>query len=414
MKWKNETEELFRQFLKKIPRLTKTLAGSAILKASEQRCEERGDSVVTTADLIVGIFRATPHVFLPRVRDNLESLGVEYRKHIDNTPPRISEKKIDLKLLKQDLKSISTEININYNEAFIGRVLTAYEPYFETSPFSLSISTTPSKARLLSVGYLELLKPHNPDPLTIAINEGFITKDGHPIFNMFEEARETFDVTGYGINLDVSHGLSRLFLVPSPSSVESLFILDNLPKNTQGCTHRLARYGLNHFSLFAFDFFEKCIEMYFMVKDPVQVTPQQYHNLLREFAICNEDSELLGYCANASIISFRFSWQRDRVDKVGFAVLSKDKFGIPDQFHPLLESIVDGSSSIRDSAGGYVIGIAFAPEGLHFRIEKDYSGTMMDCIKRAVDAGVTLYPQSAWGQINASVHGILEDINTRR
>lgn len=413
MKWEKETEELFRQFLENVPGLTRTLARTAIHKASEQRCEERDGHVVTTADFIVGIFRSTPHVFQSRARDNLESLGVEYAKYID-TPQRRFKKKIDLKRLQRDLISIGTAFNITCDEARIERVLKAYRPYFETSLSSLNILTTPSKSNAVSVEYFELLRPHDPDPLTTAIKEGFIIEDGHRIFDMFEEARETFDVTGYGVHLDVSRGLSQLFLMPSPSSVESLFVLDNLPKNVQSYTHRLARYGLNHFSLFAFDFIEKCIEMCFMVKDPSQMTSRQYHNLLREFAIYADDDELLEYCANACIITFRFSWQRDCVEKVGFAVLSQEESGVPDPLHPMLDSMLSCRSSLRNATGGYIVGIAFSPEGLYFKIDKDYSGTMIDGIKRVVDAGVTLYPEKAWWQVTASLNSIHEDIAVRR
>ncbi|TFG25657.1 MAG: radical SAM protein [Promethearchaeota archaeon] len=82
MDWEKKTEELFNKIIEKIPEGIRPSVKPMIIKAAENKCNERNGSNINEADLVTGIFDVTPEAFKPTTVEDLTSLGVDVERYI--------------------------------------------------------------------------------------------------------------------------------------------------------------------------------------------------------------------------------------------------------------------------------------------------------------------------------------------
>ncbi len=81
--------------------------------------------------------------------------------------------------LFEDIVKTTSIVEVSCDEKSTWKLLNAYEDFFSNSAVALRTTNKPPDERDLSVRYVELEKKH--DPFDIALEHGFITKEGHPI-----------------------------------------------------------------------------------------------------------------------------------------------------------------------------------------------------------------------------------------
>jgi hypothetical protein len=63
---------------------------------------------------------------------------------------------------------------------------------------------------------------------------------------------------------------------------------------------------------------------------------------------------------------------------------------IPVHFHPLMKKFVN-ETPLQSDSHKFVWGVAFTNNGLYYKIENDYNGTMVDFIGMGCKAGLETY-----------------------
>jgi len=389
MEWQSEVKKLYKNVVLKIPEMVRPVIEPLLFENAEKKCLERNGKEVAEIDLVIALFEVTPPAFQPTMIEDLRALGVDYDLYL----PKIkSDFKCnnDLNQMVKDILKLGKITGVKCNEDALWKGLNAYSKFFTGSPVSIRTTTKPIEKRDVSVRYVEMMMPHNPDPYITAINEGLIKKNGHPIHKMIVETIETFEILGYGVDLDARTGLSKIwpFIVPCP--IDPIFSMKYIPESMKKYKEYFNKHGLIIFAVFAFDFTHNTTNIYFMIKNPSTATPEKCKALVADLGFDLASDEIMERCCHAAHLNYTFSWDSNKVERLCFGIACHDAKDVPTHFHPLIKKYVE-ESPFQSEIRKFIYGITFTPNGLYYKIENDYNATMVDFLFMGSRAGINSY-----------------------
>ena len=300
------------------------------------------------------------------------------------------ELKYDLNLeqLQADIIKAAEIAGISYDKKKIWAVLKAYEEFFLKSAVTFVTSTKPLEHRSLAFRYVNINIPHNPH--SIALENGFITEQNHPVDNLFSEITENYPIMGYGVDTDVAHGLSKIwtfFQIPQP--LEKAYAMASLPESIKRYAAYFQKYDLTVFHLFALDYLKKTLNLYFMVKEQGKFPSEKVAGMLRDLNFKVPTQEVLEHCSQAITIYYTFTWDSPRVERVCFGVIAPELNQIPTHLHPLIKKYVEQAPILIPNRL-FIYGLTFAPTSDYIKVENDYSGSMAELMTHGAQAEVWL------------------------
>jgi len=389
MEWEPKIKQLYENMVLKIPEMVRPVVKSTLLEAAEKKCEERNGKIVAEMDLIVALFEVTPPAFQPIMIQDLDALNVDYNLYL----PKVSSGfkcNTDLNQMVKDILKLGEITGVKCNEKKIWKVLNTYSKFFIGSPVSMRTTTKPVENRDIAIRYVEMMMPHNPDPYTTAINKGLINNEGHPIHELILEAQDTFDIMGYGVDLDARCGLSKIWPFIIPGSIKPLFSMKSIPPSMKNYEDFFLRHNLTAFSLFAFDFSHKTMNIYFMLQKPSKASYKNCKSLIEDLGFKLPSSELIERCCDAVHLNFTFSWESDKIERLCFGMACNDYNEVPVHLNPLLREFVE-KTPLQSEKCKFIWGVTFTDNGLYYKIENDYNGTMVDFLLLGCKAGLESY-----------------------
>jgi len=389
MEWQPKIKQLYEDIVLRIPEMVRAVIKPMLLETSEKKCMERDGKNIKEMDLVVALFEVTPPAFQPTMIEDLKALGV----NVDLYLPKVnSDFKLtnDLNQMVKDIQTLCELTEVNFNEEAIWKTLNAYKKFYSGSSLSIRTTTKPVERRDVSVRYVEMMIPHNPDPYTIALNEGLIDKNGHPIHKMILEALDTFDIMGYGVDIDARKGFSKIWPFNIPGSIDPLFSMKNIPESIKKYENYFKKHGLTTLALFAFDFSHNTTNIYFMLKDPSTASYETCKGLVEDLGFKVPSKEIIEYCCNAAHLNYTFSWDSEEIERLCFGVACHDVKEVPVHLHPLMQKFVEGSP-FQSDVHKFIYGVTFTPDGLYYKIENDYNGTMVDFLFMGAKSGLEFY-----------------------
>ena len=389
MEWEQNIKMLYERMVLRIPEMVRPVVKSTLLEAAEKKCEERRGKKVTEMDLVVALFEVTPPAFQPIMIQDLEALNVDYNLYL----PKVSTSfkcNTDLSQMVEDILKLGEITGVKCNEKSIWKVLNTYSKFYKGSPVSMRTTTKPVENRDIAIRYVEMMIPHNPDPYTTAINEGLIKNEGHPIHEMILEAQATFDMMGYGVDLDARRGLSKIWPFIIPGSIKPLFSMKSIPTSMKKYEDFFFRHNLTAFSLFAFDFSHKTMNIYFMLQKPSKASYENCKSLIEDLGFKLPSSELIERCRDAAHLNFTFSWESDKIERLCFGMACNDYNDVPMHLNPLIRGFVE-KTPLQSEKNKFVWGLTLTNNGSYYKIENDYNGTMVDFLLLGCKAGLESY-----------------------
>ena len=389
MEWQPEIKNWYDGMIQKMPEFARPIVGPALTQKCEQKCEKRGGKAVSEIDFIISIFEVTPPAIQPQMMQDLESLGIDYVKWLPYVKGGF-EHEMDLDKMVGDLKAIADFAGVKFNEKKVWDVIKAYEEFFAGSSISIRTTTKPKERRDVSIRYVELMVPHEPDAYKRALDNGFISPNGHPIYDIFYEVDEKFDVMGYGVDLNVTVGLTKLWSFIAPSPLDLAYGMENLPKGVLEYKDYFKKHNLNTFVLFALDYYHKTTNLYFLVKDTANIKRETYEALLEDVGFAIASPEVMDRCCEATTIYYTFNWESEKVERVCFGILCPEGASqVPTHFHPIMKSFVEKVPFAVDKRT-FIYSITFTGDDHFFKVENDYNGTMIELLKMGAKAGLDL------------------------
>lgn len=393
MNWNSKAETLYSNIIERVPKSKKALVERSLRRGAEARAFKNKSTEVHESDVIFGFYDVTPAPFHHQIDANLKGLGIEVSKY---HPGNIHEKeqpdhkKGSISALLNDFEMMSSELNVPFNQNKVKAALLAYADQFCRSPVAMRTTTKSPKNNDLAVRYLDLLNISDPDPLTIALSNGFIQDDDHPIFSLFNEIKTNCGGFGYGVDIDATKGFSKIWMAPSieKNSLELLVTLPHLPQSVKNTINHFCRFGLFTFGLVGFDFDHKTINLYFMIKE---ITHPEigFGQLLSDLGIHLDSEELLHSIRDAHVIYYSFSWTSPHVKRICFTTVLEKPEQVPAHFHPRISQCLNNAVFMHGLERS-MYSVACSQDGYYFKFDNDYSGTQAFQLIEAGDVGVTL------------------------
>lgn len=389
MEWQPEIKELFEGIVSKLPEMVRPIVKPALLEAAEKKCAERKGKMVAEVDLVIALFEVTPPAFQPTMIEDLESFGVPYNRYLAKVDSDF-KCNTDLDQLVKDMRKLCEITGVKCNEDAIWKALKPYSQFYIGAPVSIRTTTKPVEKRDVSVRYVDLMHIHDPDPYTTAINEGLIEKNGHPIHKMIVEAQNTFHIMGYGVDIDARNGLSKIWPFVVPGSIDPIFSMKSIPESMKKYKDYFNKHGLTAFSLFAFDFSRNTTNIYFMLQKPSKATYENCVALVEDLGFEIASKEVMESCVDAAHLNYTFSWDSDIIERVCFGITCNHYNEVPIHLHSVMKEFVE-KTPLQSEKKKFIWGVTFTPDGLYYKIENDYNGTMVDFLLMGCKAGIETY-----------------------
>jgi len=389
MEWQPEVKQIFESVVLGVPEIVRPAVKPALFEGAEKKCIERNGTKVAEMDLVVALFEVTPPAFQPTMIEDLKKLGIDYNKYLSKIRADF-KLNTDLNQLVKDLVKISDFTGVKSNEEAIWKGIQVFEKFFAGAPLSIRTTTKPKEKRDVAVRYVEMFIPHKPDPYTTAINNGLLVNNGHPIHKMIVEAIDSFEIMGYGVDVDVNHGLSKIWPFVVPGSIDPIFSMKSIPKSMGMYKDYFEKHGLTAFSLFAFDFLHNTTNIYFMLKQPAKSTYASCVSLVEDLGFKLASEEAMKGCREAAHLNFTFSWESKKIERLCFGITCDDPNEVPMHLHPLIKEFIE-KTPLQSESSKFVWGVTFTNNGLYYKIENDYNGAMVDFLHMGCKAGLDSY-----------------------
>ncbi|HOV26937.1 MAG TPA: aromatic prenyltransferase [Pseudobacteroides sp.] len=286
----------------------------------------------------------------------------------------------DLVRMADDIIKSAEIAEVSYSREVIEKVLHIYEKNFSHSLVPVTFRTTTKKLekRGLNIRYVDFWTPH--DPHAIAISNGLIAKQGHPIDNLFEEIQANYPVMGYGIDFGVLTGFEKIwpFFAPHiPQPVQKAYAMKSLPDSVKKNSDFFTKFNLDNFALFAIDYHNRSTNIYFMTSSIGKFSSEKIAAIIKELDFATPSQELIDYCTNAITFYCTYTWDSPKIERICFGVLAQDQSTIPTHLNPLIEKYSLNAPILSENRK-FIYSITFARQGDYIKIENDYSGSMVD------------------------------------
>ncbi|TXT60977.1 MAG: hypothetical protein BAJALOKI1v1_1200006 [Promethearchaeota archaeon] len=387
MNWQPKVKDLYERVVENIPEVVRPVIKPALFEATELKSKERNGSEVAEVDLVVALFEVTPPAFQPTMIADLNKLGIDYDRYMAKVKGDFKCNN-DLDQLVEDMMRLGDISEVSCDKDAIWEVLHTYEQFFKGSSVSIRTTTKPVENRDLSVRYVELMHAH--DAYTTAIESGLIKDDGHKSHEMIQEVINTFEIMGYGVDLDGRVGVSKIWPFVVPGSIDPIFSMQSIPESMKASEEYFNAHGLNIFSLFAFDFSHHTTNIYFMLSNPSKNSVSTCKGLVQDAGFTLVSDEIMEKCADAAHLNYTFSWESNCIERLCFGVTCHDATEVPVHWHPLIKNFVE-NSPFQSDIKKFIYGVTFTPKGIYYKIENDYNGTMVDFLLMGARAGIEAY-----------------------
>ncbi|MBN1563450.1 MAG: hypothetical protein JXA10_06415 [Anaerolineae bacterium] len=297
---------------------------------------------------------------------------------------------VDIQELYRHIEIVAEMAEVPVDQEQVKRILNVYQAQFEQGAVSFRTTTKPVGKRELSVRYIDVENDH--DPYAMALDNGLLTEEGHPIERLLADAREQYPMMCYGVDVGASHGIEKIWpLFDAALPVEDLFKLPSMPESVRAYTDHFAKFDLELFTLFAIDYHNKSMNVYFPIKYPGQYPPERCAEMISDLGFQVPDDEELAVNAHTGIIYYTFTWESPQCERFSFGVphvpVPSEQF--PMHWHPVFERLCNEMPVLAPERKASVQ-TAYLPDSSkdYRKIEIDYTGTMM----MALGATIMLIP----------------------
>ncbi len=287
------------------------------------------------------------------------------------------ENRLDLDQLCRDVEIIAQMVEAPVNKAVVKKVLETYQEQFHRGAVAFRTTSRPAGKRELSLRYLDNV---SHDPYAMALEHGLLVEEGHPIERLYAESQR-YPLMCQGVDIGVSHGIEKIWPMFNVAlSVEDLFKFPSMPESVRAYTDYFASYDLKLFTLFALDYYNKSINIYFPIRRPGQYPPERCAAMISDLGFKTPSAEELALNAKTGIIYYTFTWDSPRCERLSFGLphIPVPSAQFPAHLHPVFERLCN-NMPVAASERRASLQTAYLPGGDkdYLKIEVDYTGTIM-------------------------------------
>lgn len=267
------------------------------------------------------------------------------------------------------VEETSRLMGISSSREKVWPILKAYEHVMDPAVISFRTQTGPRGTGDLDCRWTML--PKDVEPYAVALSNGFATATDHPVDKLSAEIHEAFPVGGYGFDFGVVGGFKKtwtFFPAPTPQPAAQLAELPSMPRSVADNLAFFERYGVADIvNTVGIDYAKRTVNLYFNPASPEFFQPEGLRALLSEAGLPEPSEGLLKFCQQAFGIYTTLNWDSSTIDRITFAVRTKDPLGLPLDIDPAIEKLVKNAPYTAGEQ--YVYGVSVTPKGEFHKIQ---------------------------------------------
>ncbi len=276
----------------------------------------------------------------------------------------------DYETFMQDVKKTAALIEAPCNMDMIRDIFGTYWPYCEAGWLSFRTTTKPN--RELSVRYIDCTTPH--DPYKIAVEHGYLKPTGHPIEQLIYDLRDHFPPLGYGVDAAASYGIEKIWpLVQSAVKIEDLYTLPSMPPSMRNCDAYFKKYDLKWTSLYAIDYRNKSMNIYFMFPERGHFSPETTGEMISDLGFTPPDLDELKVNSQVGALYYTFDWDAPTCTRISFAVPHQPASNFPMHWDAKIARLMREAPTMLHEIRGSAQ-TAYTAKGNYRKVEIDYTG----------------------------------------
>jgi len=379
--WSESIKELFDGIITGVPIEFREFVKVLLKDTTEGKCAKRNGTSITEDDLLISLFEITPEPFKKDATENAIKLGIDVSKYL-NKESSSDEETLSIERIHKDLENGASMVGVDFNAEAVQKVLHTFSSFFLKSPVSFRTTTKDKLSRDLSLRYVELFKAH--DPMSLASSNNLLQINDHPVYNLIPGLQSTGHNLGYGIDLNVSKGLSKIWsFFTSPISTEEAINIRNLAPGVKKHKDYFLDHDLKTVSVFGADYLSNTMNIYFMIFDNSLFPKNKIAKMLKDLNLFIPTNDILERCSNNITIYFTFNWETEKVQRICFGMVAENKSELPNNLGEELQEFVDNPPIFRNTRR-FIYSISMSEKTYFTKIEPDYTGTMIDLMMEGV------------------------------
>lgn len=286
--------------------------------------------------------------------------------------------------LFEDFRTSAEILGASFDEDVVAEVFSTFNQFFITEPTTSSVMyRIDTRAnRRISLRYMDFDIPH--DPFVMALQDGLLTREGHPIEDLLPQLQAEVNMLGYGADFSAHQGFEKVWPFFHPFAIDDLHRLPAVPQVSRNLLEFYRKYDLYWVSLLAVDYRAKTMNIYFMQKEPGRYSTGQIAEMFTDLGFERPSDEELEICTNAFTIYPTFSWDTLEPQRLCFCMPATRPEDIP-ALSPLIDNFV-AEAPVNATNNCYTFCPTYGKDiEPYLKLENDYSGREMDIIIRLIE-----------------------------
>lgn len=263
-------------------------------------------------------------------------------------------------------------LEVDYERGDVLRILNLYGGELADAVVAFRVSTGEGRAGELDCRFTI---PDGLDPYQLAVDNGLLEKDGHPVSRLLAELSARCPVDGYGIDFGVVGGFKKIWAVlprTQLQDVRTLAALPSMPRSLAASLDFIDRHGLGGtVGLLGVDYRHRTVNIYFGEPPAGGIAPESVRAMLREVDQAEPSEQMLRLGRQAFGVYVTLDWDSPAITRVCFAVATTDPASLPVQLDDRIRQFVRHVQR-ADPETRFVYAVASQPDGEYYKLQSYY------------------------------------------
>jgi hypothetical protein len=262
-------------------------------------------------------------------------------------------------------------LGVPYSRELIGPILTAYGKGLADAGMVLSVATGGQPTDDLD--YTLTVPAGEPDPYAVALAEGFVPAQHHPVAGLLDDIKARARVSEYFIDGGLVSGFSKVYahLPADPLTVAQLTGIPSMPPSLADNAGLFARHHMESVAMIGINYRSRKVNLYFAHLPDTFRAEDNIRSLNRELGLSEPQGRALQFAQRSFRCYVTLDWASSRIEKICYApapVRDFDPALLPFPLDPRIEKFVRGTRCAYSDRPFIIAALKWSAAGQHVNL----------------------------------------------